>query len=58
VSDLGVKRSKRFVGEVLPNNPLTAINKKSCLLDAGKSDSNHIEGGGKTAKTTQSNPSG
>jgi hypothetical protein len=37
----GVKRSKRFVGEILPNNPLTAINKKSCLLDGGKCDSNH-----------------
>jgi hypothetical protein len=36
-----VKRSKRFVGEALPNNPLTAINKKSCLLNGGKCDSNH-----------------
>jgi hypothetical protein len=35
-----VKRSKRLVGEALPNNPLTAINKKSCLLDGGKCDSN------------------
>jgi hypothetical protein len=41
-----VKGLKHLVGEVLPNNPLTAINKKSCVLDAGKCDSDHIEGGG------------
>jgi hypothetical protein len=29
-----VKLPKRLVAETLPNNPLTAINNKSCLLDA------------------------
>jgi hypothetical protein len=42
-----VKASKRSVGLALPNNLLTAINKKSCLLDDGKCDSSHIEGGSK-----------
>jgi hypothetical protein len=41
-----VKGLKHLVGEVLPNNPLTAINKKSCVLDGGRCDSDHIEGGG------------
>jgi hypothetical protein len=41
-----VKGLKRLVGEALPNNPLTPINKKSCVLDVGKCDSDHIEGGG------------
>jgi hypothetical protein len=41
-----VKGLKHLVGEVLPNNPLTLINKKSCVLDAGKCDSDHIGGGG------------
>jgi hypothetical protein len=31
VSSEQVKASKHVVGEALPNNPLTAINKKSCL---------------------------
>jgi hypothetical protein len=41
VSEEEVKGSKRFVGEALLNNPLTAINKKSCLLDGGKGESDH-----------------
>jgi hypothetical protein len=54
----GVKRSKRFVGKALPNNLLTAINKKSWLLDGGKCDSSHTPTEAQTAKTTQSNRSG
>ena len=41
MSSESVKASKHVVGEALPNNPLTAINKKSCLLGGGECDSNH-----------------
>jgi hypothetical protein len=40
-----VKGLKHLVGEALPNNPLTPINKKSCVLEL-KEDSDLIEGGG------------
>ena len=49
-----VKKLKLFVGETLPNNPLTVINKTSFLLDGGKCDSNSHRRRRQTAKTTQS----
>jgi len=55
VSEEEVKGSKRLVGEALLNNPLTAINKKSCLLHVGKGESNHIEGGSKQGRQLNQN---